>query len=128
MILGRERLMGSLLSRTHFYAHYVPRTLMYPSLSHVDVHISAHHFYTLGILWCMSSTLQFIFILINKLQIHHVRARRCTLGFRSLRSVFLLWMKIFTTTHDHHLTYMLCAHACMPFGDHPFCSMPSNFK
>ena len=82
---------------TNYYAHYSPRTLMYPSLPHVDVHISAHHLNTLGILWCISSTLQFTFNLINNLQIHHVRVQHCTLLFRSLRSVFLLWTKIFTT-------------------------------
>ena len=52
------------------------------------MHISAHHIYTLGILWCISSTLQFTFVLINILQIHHVGVQRCTPRFCSLRSVF----------------------------------------
>ena len=84
---------------THYHAHYSPRTPMYPSLSHVDVHISAHHTYTLGILWCISSTLQFTFVLINILQLHHVRVQRCTPRFCSLCSVFPLWTKIFTTLY-----------------------------
>ena len=37
----------------YYYAHYsLPRTSMYLPLSHVHVHISAHHIYTLWTLWC----------------------------------------------------------------------------
>ena len=45
------------------------------------MHISAHHIYSLGILWCISSTLKITFVLINILQIHHVCVTMHTPGF-----------------------------------------------
>ena len=67
------------------------------SLSHVDVRTRPHHLYTLRILWCISSTIHFTFITIDKLQIHYVRVQRCTSLFGSRCSGFRLWTKIFTT-------------------------------
>ena len=88
LILGRVRLMGL---NSHS-PHKLSSSLL-SSYSHVDVHISAHHLYTLRILWCISSTLHFTYYL----QMCHVHVQRCTFHFCSLYSVFLLWTKIFTT-------------------------------
>ena len=55
LILGRERLMGSLLSRTHYYAHYV-----LPSLTCA----CAHHIYTSWNPWCTLAP--YIFLIIYK--------------------------------------------------------------
>ena len=80
-------------------SHTLPCPLL-TSYSHVHVHISAHHIYTLIILWCISSTLQFTSILINILQIHHVHVQCSTSYFCSLRSGFLPWPKIFPTASN----------------------------
>ena len=88
LIFGEVRMMGL---NSHLYAnYYVPFD--------VDVHSSAHLLYTLRILWCISSTIHFTLITINKLQIHYVRVQRCTSLFGSHRSGFRLWTKIFTIT------------------------------
>ena len=51
----------------------------------------------LGILWCISSTLEFTLVSISILQVKCVCVQRCTPRFCSLRSCFRLWTKIFTT-------------------------------
>ena len=89
LILGRVRLMG--LSSHLRTNNYVP--------SHMDVHPSAHPLYTLRILRCISSTIQFTLVTINKIQIQHVDVQRCTFRVCLFRSGFRLWTKIFTTTY-----------------------------
>ena len=83
---------------------------------HVDVHPSAHPLYTLRIPWCISSTIHFTLITINKIQIQHVHVQRCTSQVCSFRLGFRLWTKIFTTTLTSSvLSSLLCSaqiHPC----------------
>ena len=84
---------------SHLYTnYYVPMYNLVPlSLPRVDVRARAHHLYTLRILWCISSTIHFTFITIDKLQLHYVHVQRCTSLFSFRCSGFRLWTKIFTT-------------------------------
>ena len=97
LILGEVRMMG--LNSHLFTNYYVPMYNLAPlSLPRVDVRARAHRLYILRILSCISSTIRFTLIIVNKLQIYKVYVQRCTSHLCSLRSVFRLWTKIFTTS------------------------------